>query len=100
MMAWNLDAGHMIELFIAGITFWGIAWSFRREDRRKAKRSEEEKERKQDQRHQENQKSLEKISTHLLYNPPHIHTEWEENGRSVPLTTGGIRFAPKMRNGS
>jgi hypothetical protein len=99
---WHIDMGHLIELAIAVITFWGITWGFHREDKkdrdRKAEEAQEELkstavllEKKQEERHRENQNKLGTIRTILAYNPPHVHIE--ETG---PLTAGGIRYGPKI----
>lgn len=91
------DGGHVIELAVAGISFWGIAWGFRREDRKLAIEKEDkaiiaaaELKRQQDTRHQENLRAMNEIATHLKYNPPHVHTE-----KVGTLKVDGVRYGPK-----
>jgi hypothetical protein len=97
-MNWSPDAGHVVELLIAAVTFWGITWGFHREDREANKAMAKEREEKQDQRHLENQQALAKINTTLEWNPPHAHGEDDNDGPSVPLMSGCIRYGPRKRS--
>jgi len=68
--------------------------SVKRSDRKANAKLAEVREEEQNRRHSENQKALEKINKTLEFNPPHIHIE-DDDGPSVPLTSGGIRYGPK-----
>lgn len=70
--------------------------SVKRGDREANAKMAAERDRQQNDRHKENQDALAKINNTLAYNPPHIHVE-DDEGPSVPLMSGGIRYGPKMR---
>lgn len=101
---WVPDGGHLVELMIAGITFWGISWGYHREDKKDRQekavfaanatiQAAKQLEEKQERRHRENQKRLARIFTKLNYNPPHVHTE-----RSGQLTVDGLRYSPNTND--
>jgi hypothetical protein len=48
-----------------------------------------------ERRHQENQAALTNINTTLQWNPPHAHSEDDNDGPSVPLMSGKIRYGPR-----
>jgi len=85
-----LDAGHLIELLIAAITFFGISWGFHREDKRDRQRKAEEAEELQERRHADNRRVIEDLTIQIKYYPLHSHDE-----QCGPLTSEGIR--PRLR---
>jgi hypothetical protein len=94
----SVDLGHATELLIAAITFYGITWGFHREDKRASKTMADERDRQQDERHAETQEALARINKTLEYNPAHAHGEDDNDGPSVPLMSGNIRYGPRRRD--
>ena len=86
----HLDFGHVAELLIATLTFWGIMYGFRREDRKERQHIRETAEAERLRQHQENQAKLDEIVTVNKFHPPHLHTE-----RAGNLTFEGMRVYKK-----
>lgn len=96
---------HFVELVVAALTAAGsvcipiliFVWTVKRSDRKANKELGDKRDAEQDRRHEENQAALAQINKTLEFNPPHGHKEDDDDGPSVPLMSGNIRYGPRRR---